>query len=80
MYRDHTTLVNITPVWPPEKLRILAVHPIVKEYIDNRLRHPVDSSERKIVPVYDMQWNSKVLKVLKIMFIAGYSNCPIFLL
>ena len=73
VYRDHTTLVNVAPVWPPEKLRILAVHPVVKEYIDNRLRHPVDSSNQKIVPVYDMQWNTKVRKVLKISSI-DFSN------
>ena len=60
VYRDSTTLVNLCPTWP-EKLRILDVHPVVQEYMDNRLRPVEKASAQQVVPFYDAHWKNKVL-------------------
>ena len=61
IYRDATTLVNIGQTCP-EKLRIIDVHPVVQEYMDNRLRSVAVTPTPKIVPLYDVDWKIKVMK------------------
>ena len=77
VYRDTTTLVGNVHAYS-EKLRIVDVHPIVQEYIDNKLKPIVVTPPQKEVPVYDIQWKNKVNLNLqfRVLKYTCFNPCP----